>query len=723
MNLRHVKIAIALLAVAVLALIWVGDGPVLNLQTMQAWHIQWRDEVQASPWLASLLFVSIYALAAAASIPGAAAMTLLAGAWFGAVWGTLLVSIASTLGATGAMLMARLFLRDWVMHRWPNRIRAIQEGVARDGLSYLLSLRLIPAAPFFLVNLAMGLTRMPTATYVWVSALGMFPATVLYVNAGEQLSQITTLRGILSPDVLISLAALGALPWVIQFIRAAYRRHQRIRPWSKQRPKQFDRNLVVIGGGAAGLVGAYLGSALQAKVTLIEHRKMGGDCLNTGCVPSKALLYSAHLIQAAQRAQARGLGVFTPSSAAFRQAIAHVEESIQTIAPNDSAERYKELGVEVIAGHARFVNPWQVQIQPHQGEPFTLSAKHFLLATGADPIFPDIPGLQPDCCLTSDTFWDHLRTLQEAPKRMAIIGGGAIGCEMSQAMNALGTEVHVFEEGAHILARADADVAQVLESRLVEEGVHVHTQSQIERATHHAGGTTLLWRTDGDLQALEVDVVLVAVGRRARRDGLGLEDIGIKSATFIEHNRFLQTPWPHIWVAGDAAGPVALTHAASHQASAVAINTLLAPFWRKAASAAWLPSVVYTYPEVAQAGLTRQDATRENIAVHETTYPWREFDRAITDGATEGFMRVLTDERSGRVLGVSIVGAHASSQLPAWVSAIERGQSPSALLGTIHAYPSWTEGSKAAAGRWQAARIKPWMKALLRQIHAAKMRR
>ena len=710
-------------ALAALVVLWQTQTLSLDLPTIQMWHLQWRDKVLATPWISSLVFVAIYALATAASIPGAALMTLLGGAWFGTLWGTALVSMASTLGATGAMLLARWLLRDWVNQHWPDRMGAIQRGFDKDGLSYLLTLRLMPAVPFFLVNLGMGLTKMPVTTYMWVSALGMFPATVLYVNAGVQLAQITHLGGLLSPEVLLSLAALAGLPWLIKAVQRWLAHRQRLRPWRGHKPKQFDRNLIVIGGGAAGLVGAYMGATFQAKVTLIEQSAMGGDCLNTGCVPSKALLHSAHLLGAARRAQSQGLGTFEANSSAFLQAMAHVEQSIQTIAPHDSAQRYEGLGVEVVAGHAQLINPWQVRITPLSGAPFTLSAKHILLATGGTPVYADLPGLDPTKCLTSDDLWEHLRALKQAPKRLAIIGAGPIGCEISQAMNAFGTEVHVFEQAAQILPRADADAAQVLHQRLVSEGVQVHTQCTIHKASHQGEHTTLSWQSaDGASQTLTVDAVLMAVGRRARLEGLGLEALGIGGATHIEHNAYLQTAWPHIWVAGDAAGPLALTHAAGHQGSTVALNTLLAPWWRQSAKAPWMPSVVYTHPEVAQAGLTQREASRQGMAVETITYPLNESDRAITESATDGFLRIVTDARRGHVLGVTIVGAHASTHLPLWVNAIRHRQTPAALLGTVHAYPTWTEASKAIAGRWQMSRVKPWMTALLRTIQTYKRR-
>ncbi len=720
MNRANWKWIWGVCAVAALAVLWQADALSLDLQTVQIWHVQWRDKVLASPWLSSLAFVAMYALATAASIPGAALMTLLGGAWFGIGWGTALVSIASTLGATGAMLIARLLLRDWVSRTWPRRIEAIQRGFEKDSKAYLLSLRLIPAIPFFAVNLGVGLTKMPVTTYVWVSALGMFPATVLYVNAGAQLGQISGLSGLLAPEVLLSLVALAGLPWFIKGLQRWLRYRQRVQPWRGHKPKQFDRNLIVIGGGAAGLVGAYMGATLQAKVTLIEQSQMGGDCLNTGCVPSKALLHTAHLIQAAERAQTRGLGTFEKSTNAFLQAMAHVTQSIQAIAPNDSAERYESLGVEVIAGYAQLVSPWHVRISPAQGETYILSAKHILLATGGIPIYPDLPGLDPAKCLTSDHLWDHLRTLTQAPKRMAIIGAGPIGCEISQAMNALGTEVHVFERAKHALPRADADTAAVLHQRLIEEGVRIHTQSTIQAVVHQGDQTTLTWEMNGHKHTLQFDVLLAAVGRRARHEGLGLEALGIDCETHIEHNAYLQTVWPHIWVAGDAAGPLALTHAAGHQGSTVALNTLLAPFWRRSSQAPWMPSVVYTHPEVAQAGLTEREALQQDISFETTVYPLHESDRAVTEHATDGFLKILTDARRGHVLGVSIVGDQASMHLPLWVSAIQMRRTPASLLSTIHAYPSWTEASKAIAAKWQMSRVKPWMINLLRNIQDLK---
>ncbi len=713
----------AALVTAVLAAIGVWSMGGIDLAALQAWRTQWQAQVQASPIAASLAFVAVYATATALSVPGATLMTLLGGAWFGTFWGTALVSAASTLGATGAMLLARTFLRDWVQRRWGSRLASIHQGMEREGGWYLLSLRLLPVAPFFLINLAMGLTRIPLRTYIVASAAGMLPATVLYVNAGEQLASIETLSGLLAPQVWLSLAALGLLPWCVKLMIKAYERRQRLLPWKGVKPKSFDRNLIVIGAGAAGLVGAYMGVTLKGKVTLVEASAMGGDCLNHGCVPSKALLHSAHQIQQALSAQSQGLINLHVHEHAFAQAMKHVRRSIEQIAPHDSTERYLDLGVDVVHGHAELISPWHVRITPNDAEPYTLSSANILLATGAEPVIPPIEGLIAERCVTSDNLWQDLQARDHAPRQVVIMGGGPIGCEMAQALSLLGSHVHLLERGAHILPHADPGAAELLAQTLQKHGVTVHTQASVQRVEHLDHQTVVRWTVGDTPHSATADLLLVAVGRKARCKNLGFEALGIRCTPFIEHNAYLQTHWPHIWVAGDAAGPKALTHAAAHQASTAAINMLTTPFWRRSADAPWMPSVVYTQPEVAQAGITAAEAQKLGVDAEVTTYHWDESDRAITENATQGFLRLYTHPSNGHVLGVCAVGAHAAEALAPWVEVIRQRRKPSAMLAKTYAYPTYTEAGKAIAGQWQKAKLSPLLHTWLNRIQRWKRRR
>lgn len=688
--------------------------PIRDLGDLRVAMVGLADAQATHPLGFAALFTLAYVLVAALSLPLAVWMTLAAGALFGFWGGLFIVSFASTIGATLALLIARHFLRDWVLARFGDRLAAVRAGLGRDGALYLFTLRLIPAAPYFAVNLLMGLTHLPVRTFFWVSQLGMLPATVLFVNAGTQLAGLRSLRDVLSPVLILSLALLGIFPWIARRAIAGLAQRRLLARWT--RPRRFDRNLIVIGGGAAGLVSAYIGAASQAKVTLVEGENLGGDCLNHGCVPSKALIRTARLAHQMRHADRWGLPATHPALSATT-VMARVREAIAAIAPHDSAERYRALGVDVVTGWARLADPWTVVIRGADGGEHRLTARAIVLATGATPIVPDLPGLRESGYLTTDTLWDALASRDRLPDRLAILGGGPVGCELAQAFGRLGVAVTVIEAAPRLLPHEDADVSAFAERLLTGEGVKVLTG----QAAHAVGETdNARWIEVTDATAtrrIPFDDLLVAVGRTARLSGMGLEDLGITGAQTITTDDYLETLCPNIFVAGDAAGPWQFTHAAAHQAWYATINALFGSLRRFRADCSLMPRVTFTDPEIARVGLSEAEAQARNITHEVTRYDLHDLDRALTDGATEGFVKVLTPPGRDRILGATIVGAHAGELLAEFVLAMKHGIGLKKILGTIHSYPTFAEANRFAAGEWRKAHVSPLALRLAARFH------
>lgn len=699
----------AALALGVLGLIWASGGVPADLDGLRAALTRaegWRVD---HPAAFAALFFAAYVTVTALSLPFAVWMTLAAGAVFGFWGGLVLVSFASTLGATLAFLAARFLLRDWVMARLGARAKAVEQGLERDGAFYLFSLRLIPVVPFFALNLLMGLTAMPARRFYWVSQLGMLPGTAVYTNAGTQLGRLDSLSGVISAPVLGAFAALAVFPWLARLGLGVLRRRRAYRGFA--RPARFDRNLVVIGAGAAGLVTAYVAAAAKARVTLIEAHKMGGDCLNYGCVPSKALIRSAKAAHQMRHADRFGLTPADPG-VSFRAVMARVRQVIADIAPHDSVERYEGLGVEVLQGHARLIDPWTVEVSGTM--PQRLTARAIVLATGAAPVIPDLPGLAGVGPLTSDTLWDRLADRDTPPARLLLLGGGPIGCELAQAFQRLGSQVTLVEQAPRLLPREDAEAADLVRASLEADGVRVLTGHRVLAFGADGGKWADL---DGGLR-IDFDEVIVAVGRAARLQGYGLEELGLPAARVIETNAYLETLFPNIYAAGDAAGPFQLTHAAAHQAWFAAVNGLFAPFWRIKTDYRVIPAAVFTDPEIARVGLTEAEARDRGIAYEVTRYDLDDLDRAIADGTARGFVKVLTPPGKDRILGVTIVGEHAGDLLAEFVLAMKQGLGLGRILSTIHIYPTLAEANKFAAGAWRRAHVSPRALAVLARFHA-----
>lgn len=710
---------VALVVVLVWAFFAAGGPKWLTLEGLKSGLDQFAAWKSTSPVLLGLGFGAVYVLVAALSLPGAVILTLAAGAIFGLLWGTFIASFASTLGATLAFWSARYLLRDWVQARFGDRLRPINDGMTRDGAFYLFTLRLVPVFPFFLINLLMGLMPIRSLTFYGVSQIGMLAGTLVYVNAGTQLARIDSLAGIVSPGVTLSLVLLGVFPLVAKMVLGYLQRRRVYARWT--RPKHYDRNLIVIGAGAAGLVTAYIGAAVKAKVTLVEAHKMGGDCLNYGCVPSKALIKSAKLATQMRHADQYGLSATVPEFS-FRQVMARVHDVIRTIAPHDSVERYESLGVEVLQGYGRVIDPWTVEIEAADGSKQRLTTRSIVIAAGAQPFVPPLPGLDEVGYLTSDTLWDALAQRNIAPARLVVLGGGPIGCELSQSFARLGSAVTQVEMAPRIMAREDAEVSELARASLARDGVDVltsHKALRCEREERDGMVHKYLVVEHGGLERrVEFDDLICAVGRVARLQGYGLEALGIPTQRTVVTNEYLETLYPNIYAAGDVAGPYQFTHTAAHQAWYAAVNALFGQFKRFKVDYSVIPWTTFVDPEVARVGLNEQDAKEKGIAYEVTRYGIDDLDRAIADGAAHGFVKVLTVPGKDRILGVTIVGEHAGDLLAEFVLAMKHGLGLNKILGTIHTYPTLSEANKYAAGEWKRAHAPQQVLAWLQRYHA-----
>lgn len=665
------------------------------------------DYYDANPWRAAFLFFVIYVAVTGLSLPGAAIMTLAVGAVFGLLWGTVLVSFASTIGATLAFLASRFLLRDMVQRKFGDKIRSVNRGIEKDGAFYLFTLRLVPLFPFFVINLVMGLTPIRTSVFFLVSQVGMLAGTLVYVNAGTQVAQIESVSGILSPSLIGSFVLLGIFPLfakkMVEFIKA--RRVLR----GHERPRKFDRNLIVIGGGAAGLMSAYIAAAVKSKVTLVEKHKMGGDCLNTGCVPSKALIRSARFLNHVRRSEEFG---FKSASAEFEfsDVMERVQRIIKAVEPHDSIERFTDLGVECITGNARIASPYTVEVN---GE--TLTTRSIIVASGATPFVPPIPGIEEVDYLTSDTVW-NLRTL---PQRLVVLGGGPIGSELAQCFARFGSQVTQVEMLPRILIREDPDISEMVTAQLHAEGVDVRVAHKAKAFRKEAKGNVLICEYQGNDVEIQFDELLVAVGRSPRTEGFGLEELGIPLTKHhtIEVNEYLQTIYPNIYVCGDVAGPFQFTHTAAHQAWYACVNALIGGLKKFRADYTVIPWATFTDPEVARVGLNELEAKEKGVPYEVTIFGIDDLDRAITDSEARGMVKLLTVPQKDKLLGATIVGEHAGDLISEYVFAMRHGLGLNKILSTIHIYPTLAEANKYAAGAWKRAHAPDTVLRWLERFH------
>ena len=691
------KLLIVGLLVAALVAFFAFDlGRFLSLGYLKSQQASFAALYAQSPALVIAAYALIYIVVFALALPVGAVMTLAGGALFGLLVGTVVVSFASTIGAVLAFLASRHVLGDSVRARFGNRLAEVDKGIDKDGPFYLFTLRLIPAIPPAAINLLFGLTKMRTWTFYWVSQLGMLAGTIVYTNAGTQLAAIESAKGILTPALIGSFVLLGLFPLIARKIVDMVKARQVYARWAGVKPKTFDRNLVVIGAGAAGLVTSYIAAAVKAKVTLVESHKMGGDCLNYGCVPSKALIKTATLARQIRHSKDYGIASAT-ATIDFAQVMDRVASVVRAVEPHDSIERYTSLGVDVVTGYARLVNPWTVEIKKDDGSTQTLTTKNIVIATGAAPFVPPLPGLDDVGYLTSDTLWG----LRELPQRLVVLGGGPIGCELAQSFARLGSQVTQIEMLPRIMIREDDEVSAYARRALEADGVNILTGHKALRCERTAEGKFIVVEAAGLEKHVGFDVLLCAVGRTARLKGFGLEELGIPFNRTVQVNEYLETSYPNIFAAGDVAGPFQFTHTAAHQAWYAAVNALFGTFKKFKADYSVIPWATFIDPEVARVGLNELEAKEKGIAYEVTKYGIDDLDRAIADSAAHGWVKVLTVPGKDRILGATIVGVHAGDLLAEFVLAMKHGLGLNKILGTIHTYPTLAEANKYAAGEWK----------------------
>jgi len=688
----------------------------LTLDTLKARQASIDAYRSLHPGSAIAIYLLLYIAVTGLSLPGATILTLAGGAVFGLLWGTLIVSFASTIGATLAFLAARFLFRDAVKARFGERLNAINKGIDKDGALYLFTLRLVPIFPFFVINLVMGLTSLSVQTFYWVSQLGMLAGTVVYVNAGTQLGKLESLSGILSPGLIGSFILLGIFPLLAHKIVEVIKANKVYKHWIK--PPRFDTNIVVIGAGSGGLVSAYIAAAVKAKVTLIEKHKMGGDCLNTGCIPSKALIRSARLLAQMRRCVDFGIKK-ADVEVDFAEVMNRVQTIIKAVAPHDSVQRYSGLGVEVIEGEAKIISPWEVQVKT-AGESRIITTRAIIIAAGSRPLVPPIAGINDVAYLTSDTVWE----LRELPKRLIVLGGGPIGCELAQSFARLGSQVTQVEMLPRLLIREDADVSAAVMAKFNQEGIHVLLGHTAKEFISENGEKMLLVEHDGNQQRIAFDQVLLAIGRVATLQDYGLDSLGIEISNnrTIEINEFQQTNYPNIFACGDVSGPFQFTHAAAHQAWYAAVNALFGGWIKFRTDYSAIPWATFTDPEVARVGLNEQDAKAKGVAYETSTYPIDDLDRAIADGVAHGFVKVLTVPGSDRIIGVTIVGEQAGELIAEFVLAMKHNIGLNKLLGTIHIYPTLAEANKYAAGVWKRNHLPKGLLWCVARYHAWRRR-
>ncbi|MDD1780906.1 dihydrolipoyl dehydrogenase [Enterovibrio sp. ZSDZ35] len=702
------KLAIIVVIVAIFVTWFAFDlGALFTLENAKAQHEALKDSIASNFLTASIIYFAVYIGMTALSLPGAAIATLLGAALFGFWWALLLVSFASSIGATLAFLVSRFLLKDSVQSKFGNKLTTINQGVEKDGPFYLLTLRLIPVFPFFLINLLMGLTPIRTLTFYVVSQIGMLPGTAVYINAGTQLAQIDSLSGIVSPGVLLSLVLLGVFPIIAKVVMNFLQKRRVYAKW--QKPNTFDRNLIAIGAGAGGLVTTYIGAAVKAKVTLIEKHKMGGDCLNTGCVPSKALIRAGHAVHEIKRSNEFGVSVGEPS-VDFAKVMGRVHKVIADIEPHDSVERYTKLGVECIQGEAKILSPWEVEVNGER-----LTTRNLVIATGARPLVPGIPGLQEVSYLTSDNVWE----LTEQPKKLLVLGGGPIGSELAQSFARLGTDVTLVEMADQLLIREDADAAELVVKGLTEDGVNILLSHKATRFEKDGDVQRAFLEHNGEEVVVEFDYVMLALGRVANTKGFGLEEIGVELTDrgTVKVNEYLQTNYPNIFAVGDVAGPFQLTHAAGHQAWYAAVNALFGDFKKFKADYSVMPAATYTAPEVARVGINEKEAIAQGIEYEVAHYGIDDLDRAIADGEDHGFIKVITPKGKDKILGATIVGSHAGDLLAEFTLAMRHGLGLNKILGTVHPYPTMSEATKYTAGVWKQNNAPQGLLAWVEKFH------
>lgn len=701
MNKKIIKIIIILFFILIIFFTFrFNITDIFTFENLKDQHENLINYYMENTFSFSAVFFLIYILVTSFSLPFAAILTLAAGSIFGLIKGVILVSFASTIGATIAFIFSRILLKDYIEKKYPNALKIINKGIEKDGMLYLFALRLVAIFPFFIVNLIMGITSIKIKTFFFTSQIGMLAGTIIYINAGHQLSQIDSLQDIFSPSVLISFALLGIFPIISKRTISLIRDYKKMKNWKK--PKKFDYNLTVIGAGSAGLVAANIGASVKAKVALIEKNKMGGDCLNTGCVPSKSIIKTSKIFHFFKTANKYGLNEIKIDYD-FEKVMNRVKNNIKKIEPNDSIKRYTQLGVDCFEGKAEIITPYKIKIINNIGEEKIVYTRNIIIASGAKPFIPPIKGLNQINYLTSDNIWN----LKKLPNKFIILGGGPIGCELTQSFSRLGSNVTQIEQASRIMGREDEDVSDLIKNIFEKEGVKVLTEHKANEVILENNKKYLICETNGKKVKIEFDEILVSVGRKPDLTDIGLEKIGIDfdNRKNIIHNDFMQTNYKNIFVCGDVVGPYQFTHVAGYQAWYASINALFGKLMKLKIKYDVIPWATYVDPEIARVGLNEIEAKNKNIPYEVTAINYIENDRAIADSSEDGFIKILTVPNKDKILGVTIFGNRAADIITEFVFAIKNNMGLNKVLRTIHIYPTYGEINKQIASKWKKKKI------------------
>lgn len=692
------------------------------------------------PW-GPVIFVGLYVVATVLFVPGSL-LTLGAGAVFGVALGSVCVSISATLGATAAFLVGRYLARDAIARKIEKheKFATIDRAVADEGWKIVLLTRLSPVFPFTLLNYAFGLTRVKLSHYVLASWIGMIPGTVMYVylgslvNVGAGHRQRTTGEWVLygvgllatvtvtvfvtrlarralakkigSTETVQSSKEIMSVPSAPVLVRPADAHNARlvsnVHPPDWQNPSPAPcYNLVVIGAGTAGLVTAAGAAGLGAKVALVEKSLLGGDCLNVGCVPSKAVIRSGRAVFDAKEAGPFGVRVGKPVEIDFSAVMERMRKLRADLSPHDSAQRFANLGVDVFLGEARFASPDTVEVAGQ-----TLRFKRAVIATGARAVEPPILGLAEAGYLTNETVFN----LTQRPARLAVIGGGPIGCELAQAFQRLGSQVSLLHKNAHLLDREDMEAAALVQKAFIREGVALHLNATITRVERSAGGKLVYYEAQGKEETLAVDEILAGAGRAPNIEGLNLEAAGVRydRRKGVLVNDCLQTSNPHIYGAGDVCLAWKFTHAADFSARIVIQNALF--LGRKKASTLTMPWCTYTDPEIAHVGLYERDARERGVEVDTYVREFKEVDRAVLDGEEDGFVKFHVKKGHDEILGATIVARHAGEMISEISVAMAARIGLGKLASVIHPYPTQAEALRQCGDAYNRTRLTPTVK-------------
>jgi len=702
------RIVIAIIIVILIALYVIYDvGSYLTVANLKAHQIEFIRFYNKNLLYTLSVYFGLYIIVTALSLPGVAIMTLAGGAIFGVWMGTLLVSVASALGATLSFLVSRVFLKNYLQKKHANKLAIISDGLRKDDLFYLFTLRLIPVFPFYLINLLMGQTPIKTAQFFLMSILGMLPGTLVYVNAGSQIANIKTFLGIFSPGVLVSLILLGMFPFVARKIVEHLKTRKYLHQYFK--PRKFDYNLVIIGGGPAGLVSANIASTMNAKVALIEKSNMGGGSLNTASVPSKALIRSAKLLY--EIGHPRNLGIRrAKADFGIDSIMERVQNTIKKLEPRDMTGHLTESGVECIKGAARIITPYEVRVNGR-----SLITQNIIIATGAKPKLPEINGLEMIDYFTSETIWN----LNVLPAKLLILGGGPTGCEFAQSFRRLGSHVTIVEQNNRILNNEDEDVVAYISQKFKDEGIHVLLGCEAVRVVVDAQRKLFVCKHANKNIAIEFDEILVATGQVANTDGFGAQDLNLHTTVNgeIEVDEFLRTNFPNIFACGDVAGPYKYTHMASYQAWHAVVNALFQPFKKYKIDYSVVPRATFTDPELACVGINEIEAKEMKIKYDVSNFRLEELDKAEINCQTKGMVKVLTMPGRDIILGVSIVSSHASEMISEFVTAMTHGIGLHQIFKTIHIYPTFSEANQYVAANWKNLRSQGVVLKFLRWFH------